>query len=212
MIHESSFVDEGAVIGEGTRVWHFCHISSDVTIGENCVFGQNVYVADQVKIGNRVKVQNNVSIYTGCVLEDEVFLGPSCVLTNVSNPRSQVNRQDLYEKTLFRRGATIGANATVISGIVVGRYAFIGAGAVVTKDVQDYALILGNPGRQHGWMSRHGHKLDGPNNKGIMTCPESGFRYQLKDGKLSCLDLDEEEPLPEELSKGDRPYEEYKGE
>jgi len=158
-IHESAFVDKPVNIGKGTMIWHFCHISQNAEIGENCVFGQNVFVAGDVKIGSRVKVQNNVSIYTGCEIEDEVFLGPSCVLTNVTNPRSQVNRHSLYEKTLFRRGCSIGANATIVPGVTIGRYAFIGAGAVVTKNVPDYALILGNPGKQKGWMSRHGHHL-----------------------------------------------------
>jgi UDP-2-acetamido-3-amino-2,3-dideoxy-glucuronate N-acetyltransferase len=137
----------------------FVMFHQNTEIGENCVFGQNVFVANDVKIGHRVKVQNNVSIYTGCELEDEVFLGPSCVLTNVTNPRSQVNRHSLYEKTLFRRGCSIGANATIVPGVTIGRYAFIGAGTVITKDVPDYALMLGNPGKQKGWMSRHGHVL-----------------------------------------------------
>lgn len=209
-VHESAYIDKPATIGKGTSIWHYCHISKGVKIGENCVFGQNVFVADNVKIGNRVKVQNNVAIYTGCELEDEVFLGPSCVLTNVTNPRSQVNRQSLYEKTLFRRGSTIGANATLVCGIILGRYAFIGAGAVVTKDVPDYALIVGNPGKQKGWMSRHGHPLKDPDSDGVMTCPETGFRYQLKDKKLRCLDLDEESPLPEELTKSEKTYNDFK--
>jgi len=209
-IHESAYVDEPVQIGKGTKIWHYCHISKNAEIGNDCVFGQNVFVADNVKIGNKVKVQNNVSIYTGCELEDEVFLGPSCVLTNVTNPRSQVNRQSLYENTLFKRGSTVGANATIVCGITLGRYCFIGAGAVVTKDVPDYALILGNPGKQKGWMSRHGHPLKNPDGNGIMTCPESGFRYQLKEETLRCLDLDEEEPLPEELSKGNKAYEEFR--
>ena len=224
-IHESAYVDQPVKIGNGTKIWHFCHISQNVNIGENCVFGQNVFVANDVKIGSRVKVQNNVSIYTGCELEDEVFLGPSCVLTNVTNPRSQVNRHSLYEKTLFRRGCSIGANATVVPGITIGRYAFIGAGAVVTKDVPDYALMLGNPARQKGWMSRHGHHLSDPDSDGIMVCPESGFRYQLSRSigtakstqqvigdheQLKCLDLDEEESLPEDLSSGAKTYDEFK--
>jgi UDP-2-acetamido-3-amino-2,3-dideoxy-glucuronate N-acetyltransferase len=209
-VHESAVVDHPVTIGNGTKIWHYCHVSKDVEIGTDCVFGQNVFVANDVKIGNRVKVQNNVSIYTGCVLEDEVFLGPSCVLTNVTNPRSQVNRHSLYEKTLFRRGATVGANATITPGITLGRYCFIGAGAVVTKDVPDYALILGNPGEQKGWMSRHGHKLNHPDEDGMMVCPESEFRYQLEDGVLKCLDLDEEEPLPEKLARGEKTYDEFK--
>ena len=209
-IHESAYVDEQVSIGEGTSIWHYCHISIGVEIGANCVFGQNVFVADNVKISNRVKVLNNVAIYTGCELEDEVFLGPSCVLTNVTNPRSQVNRHSLYEHTLFKRGATVGANATIVCAITLGRYSFIGAGAVVTKDVPDYALILGNPGKQKGWMSRHGHLLKDPDENGVMICPESGFRYQLTDGKVKCLDLDEEEPLPDNLASGEKKYDEFK--
>lgn len=209
-VHESAYVDTPADIGSGTRIWHFCHISKNAAIGEKCVFGQNVFVGNDVVIGNRVKVQNNVSIYTGCELEDEVFLGPSCVLTNVTNPRSQVNRHSLYEKTLFRRGSTVGANATIVCGITIGRYAFIGAGTVVTKDVPDYALIVGNPGRQKGWMSRHGHLLKNPDGEQIMRCPESGFRYQLESDRLRCLDLDEEESLPGELAEGSKSYKEFK--
>lgn len=210
-VHPSSVVDSPVQIGENTKIWHFCHVSSNVTIGSGCSFGQNVFIASNVVIGNKVKVQNNVSIYTGCEIEDEVFLGPSCVLTNVTNPRSQVNRHSLYEKTRFRRGCSIGANATIVCGITIGRYAFIGAGAVVTKDVPDYALIVGNPGRQKGWMSRHGHLLTNPDSESIMTCPESGLRYQLADNALKCLDLDEDQPLPEHLSLGGKTYDEFKG-
>lgn len=210
-IHESSFVDDPVRLGKGTKVWHFCHISPGVTTGEGCVFGQNVFVASNVTIGNRVKVQNNVSLYEGCEVEDEVFFGPSCVLTNVTNPRSQVNRKTLYESTLFKRGCTIGANATIVCGIRIGRYAFIGAGAVVTRNVPDYALIIGNPGRQNGWMSRHGQPLKDPGSDGIMVCPESGFRYQLEEGTLRCLDLNEEMPLPDNLSVGRKGYRELKG-
>lgn len=210
-IHESAYIDEAVHIGKGTSIWHFCHISTNTEIGENCVFGQNVFVANDVKIGSRVKVQNNVSIYTGCELEDEVFLGPSCVLTNVTNPRSQVNRQSLYEKTLFRRGCTIGANATIVPGVTIGRYAFIGAGTVVTKNTPDYALILGNPGKQKGWMSRHGHILKSPDGDGVMKCPESGFMYKLENDTLRCLDLDEDESLPDNLNSGKKTYDEFKG-
>ena len=210
-IHESAYVDEPVTIGKGTKIWHFCHITANAEIGNSCVFGQNVFIAGGVKIGNRVKVQNNVSIYTGCELEDEVFLGPSCVLTNVTNPRSQVNRHSLYEKTLFRRGATIGANATIVCGITIGRYAFIGAGSVVTKDVPDYALMLGNPARQKGWMSRHGHVLKNPDESGVMICPESGFRYEHSENTLRCLDLDEDAPLPDGLNKGEKSYREFRG-
>lgn len=209
-VHESAYIDMPATIGEVTSIWHYCHISKGVNIGENCVFGQNVFVAENVKIGNRVKVQNNVAIYTGCELEDEVFLGPSCILTNVTNPRSQVNRHLLYEKTLFKRGCTVGANATIVCGITLGRYTFIGAGAVVIKDVLDYALILGNPGKQKGWMSRHGHILKNPDKNGVMICPESGFKYELKDDRLKCLDLNEKESLPEKLTKGEKTYDEFK--
>jgi UDP-2-acetamido-3-amino-2,3-dideoxy-glucuronate N-acetyltransferase len=211
-VHESSYLDEGAVIGRGTRVWHFCHILSGAVIGERCTFGQNVNVAGGTLIGNNVKVQNNVSIYEGTVIEDDVFLGPSCVLTNVTNPRSQVVRRSLYEKTLLRRGCTVGANATVVCGTVIGRYAFIAAGAVVSRDVPDYALMVGVPARRKGWMSRHGHQLKNPDGQGIMTCPESGLRYrELQPGVLRCLDLDEEAPLPEELSLGKVCYREVKG-
>ena len=210
--HPSSIVDPGARIGNDTKIWHFCHISAQAVIGERCSFGQNVFVADGVRLGNNVKVQNNVSIYTGTDIEDDVFLGPSCVLTNVTNPRSQVNRRNLYERTLLRRGATIGANATIVCGIAIGRYAFVAAGAVVAKDVPDYALMLGVPGRQKGWMSRHGHLLPAANAEGIMRCPESGYHYQLINGnqELRCLDLDEEAPLPPALATGNQSYDALK--
>ncbi len=209
-VHPTAVVDDGAVIGAGTKVWHFSHIMKGARIGERCVLGQNVNVDGGVVIGNNVKVQNNVSIYTGVVVEDDVFLGPSCVLTNVSNPRSQINRHKLYEATLIRRGATIGANATIICGVTVGRYAFIAAGAVVTKDVPDYALMVGNPARQKGWMSRHGHVLK-PGANGLMHCPESGLRYQESEpGRLRCLDLAEEASLPVDMSIGARRYRELK--
>ena len=177
------------------------------TIGRNCVFGQNCNVANDVVIGSNVKVQNNVSIYTGTVIEDDVFLGPSCALTNVTNPRSQVNRHSLYEKTLLRRGCSVGANATIVCGITIGRYAFIGAGAVVAKDVPDYALMLGVPARQKGWVSRHGLPLRTPDGDGVYTCPESGLRYREGgDGALRCLDVGEDDPLPENLSVGSTFY------
>lgn len=209
--HSTAFVDEGAQIGKGTKIWHFCHIMKGAKVGERCVFGQNVNVDGGTVVGNNVKVQNNVSIYTGLVIEDDVFLGPSCVLTNVSNPRSQINRHSLYEKTLIRRGATIGANATIVCGVTIGRYAFIGAGAVVTKDVPDYALMVGNPARQKGWMSRHGHILKDSDADGIMRCPEAGFRYKEVDGRtLKCIDLGEDAPLPANLTKGERPYDDFK--
>ncbi len=201
--HPTAIVDEPVEIGEGTKIWHFSHVMKNVTIGKRCVFGQNCNIDSGVIIGDNVKVQNNVSIYTGVVIEDDVFLGPSCVLTNVTNPRSQVNRHTLYEKTILRRGCSIGANATVVCGIMIGRYAFIGAGAVVTKSIPDYALILGNPGKQRGWVSRHGLPLKDPDTNGIFTCPESGLRYREADaGKLICIDVDEDAPLPEELRMG----------
>ncbi len=209
-VHASSFVDEGAQIGKGSRIWHFSHIMPGAVIGSNCNLGQNVMIASGVTIGDNVKVQNNVSIYGGTTIEDDVFLGPSCVLTNVTNPRSQVNRQALYEPTTIRRGATIGANATVVCGITIGRYAFIAAGTVIAKDVPDYALVMGVPGRQAGWMSRHGHRLAHPDGDGIMVCPESGFRYQLEGNGLHCLDLDEDAPLPVALATGNKPYDDFK--
>jgi UDP-2-acetamido-3-amino-2,3-dideoxy-glucuronate N-acetyltransferase len=209
-VHESSFVDDGVTIGAGTKIWHFCHIQSGAKLGAKCILGQNVSIGNNVIIGDNVKIQNNVSVYEGTTIESDVFLGPSCVLTNVSNPRSQVLRHSLYEKTLIRRGATIGANATVVCGITLGRYCFIAAGAVVTKDVPDYALIVGVPGKQKGWMSRHGHVLK-PRPDEIMVCPESGFRYkEVSPGILKCLDLNEEEPLPEALAKGKENYREIK--
>jgi len=209
-VHPSAIVDDGAIIGKGTKIWHFSHIMPGAVIGEKCVLGQNVNVDSGTKIGNNVKIQNNVSVYTGIEIEDDVFLGPSCVLTNVTNPRSQVNRHSLYERTVIKRGATIGANATIVCGVTIGQYAFIGAGAVVTKDVPDYALMVGNPAKQVGWMSRHGHKLK-PGPDGIMVCPESGFRYkEVSPGVLRCLDYPEDKPLPPELSKGAKSYDEFK--
>lgn len=210
-VHPTAVVDEPVQIGRGTKIWHFSHILPGATIGERCIFGQNCQVGDKVTIGNNVKVQNNVSIYTGTVVEDDVFLGPSCVLTNVTNPRSQVNRHALYEKTVIRRGATVGANATIVCGIELGRYCFIAAGAVVAHDVPDYALMVGNPARQKGWMSRHGHRLGKPDAKGVMVCPESGYRYtETKPGVLRCLDLAEEAQLPKELAMGAKSYDEFK--
>jgi len=205
-INKHAVVDDNVEIGSGTKIWHFCHVQSGAKIGENCIFGQNVNIGNDVAIGNNVKIQNNVSVYTGTTIEDDVFLGPSCVLTNVTNPRSQVVRRSLYEKTLIRRGATVGANATIVCGITLGRYCFIGAGAVVTKDVPDYALMIGTPAKQRGWMSRHGHPLKNPDAEGIMTCPESGLRYRLESDRLRCLDLDEDKPLPDNLAKGSVAY------
>lgn len=212
-VHESAYADDGAEIGAGTKIWHFSHVMKGARIGERCVIGQNVNVDGGTVIGNNVKIQNNVSVYTGIVIEDDVFLGPSCVLTNVSNPRSQVNRHSLYETTRLMRGCSIGANATIVCGVTVGRYAFVGAGSVVTKNVPDFGLVLGNPARQVGWMSRHGHRLEWTDEDGIMVCPESGYRYQeVEPGVLRCLDLDEEAPLPVELSKGSKSYKELKKE
>lgn len=209
--HESAYVDEPVSIGEGTKIWHFCHVQSGAKIGERCILGQNVNIANDVVIGNNVKIQNNVAVYTGTVVEDDVFLGPSCVLTNVTNPRSQIKRHSLYERTLIRRGASIGANATIVCGITIGRYAFIAAGAVVTKNVPDYALIMGVPGRQVSWISRHGHILKNPDKDGIMICPESGFRYkEIQPGIIRCLDLDEDASLPSDQSIGKDFYDNYK--
>ena len=210
-VHPSAYVDEPCAIGKGTKVWHFAHILKNARIGENCIIGQNVNIASDVQIGNNVKIQNNVSVYTGTIVEDDVFLGPSCVLTNVKNPRSQVNRHALYEKTVLKRGATIGANATIVCGITIGRYAFIAAGAVVAGDVSDYALMAGVPARRIGWISRHGVKLPKPDKKGFMKCPESGLRYVLaKPDRLRCVDLDEESPLPEHMRVGDQSYDSFK--
>jgi UDP-2-acetamido-3-amino-2,3-dideoxy-glucuronate N-acetyltransferase len=212
-VHETARVDDGAEVGAGSKVWHFSHVMKGARIGEGCILGQNVNVDGGVVIGNNVKIQNNVSVYTGAVIEDDVFLGPSCVLTNVTNPRSQVKRHSLYETTLLKRGCTIGANATVVCGVTVGRYAFIGAGSVVTKNVPDYALIVGNPGRQVGWMSRHGHRLASPDSDGVLRCAETGYRYrEIESGVLRCLDLDEDAALPAELSVGTKFYKELKDE
>lgn len=182
--HETAIIDQGCTIGQGTRIWHFSHIMSNCTIGDNCSIGQNVVISPEVKIGNRVKIQNNVSVYTGVICEDDVFLGPSCVFTNVINPRSAIVRKSEYKPTLVKKGATIGANATIVCGITLGEYAFIGAGAVVTKDVPAYALVVGNPARQTGWMSEYGRKLKF-DEKGFAVCPESLEKYQLLNGKVS---------------------------
>ncbi len=197
-VHPSSYVDDPAQIGPGTKIWHFCHIMPYAKIGRSCILGQNVLIASGVEIGNNVKIQNNVSVYTGVTIEDDAFLGPSCVFTNVINPRSQISRRSDYQKTLVRRGATIGANATILCGNVIGRYAFIGAGAVVRGDVPDYALMVGVPAKQKGWMSRHGYRLPDPDEAGLMQCPGSGWRYrEIEPGILRCIDWPEEDPLPE---------------
>jgi UDP-2-acetamido-3-amino-2,3-dideoxy-glucuronate N-acetyltransferase len=179
--HPTAVIDEGCKIGKGTKIWHFSHIMPNCVIGENCNIGQNVVVSPEVILGNNVKVQNNVSIYTGVTCDDDVFLGPSCVFTNVINPRSAINRRGQYLKTHVGKGATIGANATIVCGHDIGPYAFVGAGAVVTKNVPAYALVVGNPARQIGWMSEYGHRLNF-NEEGIAICPESGEKYKLKDG------------------------------
>lgn len=185
-VHETAVMDEPCTVGKGTKIWHFSHIMPHCIIGENCNIGQNVVVSPEVVLGNNVKVQNNVSIYTGVTCDDDVFLGPSCVFTNVTNPRSAVNRSGQYAKTHVGKGATIGANATIICGHNIGKYAFIGAGAVVTKNVPDYALVIGNPARHVGFMSEFGHKLSFDAN-GIATCAESGEKYELKNGVVRKL-------------------------
>ncbi|MFZ2340941.1 MAG: DapH/DapD/GlmU-related protein [Bacteroidales bacterium] len=179
--HETAVVDDGVSIGKGTRIWHFSHIMTGSEIGENCNIGQNVVISPGVKLGRNVKVQNNVSVYTGVICEDDVFLGPSMVFTNVMNPRSAVNRKNQYAETIVEKGATIGANSTIVCGHRIGRFAFIGAGAVVTRDVKPYALVVGNPARQTGWMSEYGHKLHFDAG-GLAVCHESGEKYSLKDG------------------------------
>jgi UDP-2-acetamido-3-amino-2,3-dideoxy-glucuronate N-acetyltransferase len=188
-IHESSYVDDGASIGRDTKVWHFCHILSGAVIGERCSVGQNVVIMNGTRIGNNVKIQNNVSVYEGVELEDDVFCGPSMVFTNVLNPRSHVSRKSEYRKTLVGRGATIGANATIVCGTTLGEYAFVGAGAVVSRDVKPYALVVGVPARQVGWMSRYGERLDAPllappGETLRVTCPASGEQYRLVGDRL----------------------------
>ncbi|MEP6846526.1 MAG: acyltransferase [Panacibacter sp.] len=184
--HHTAVIDEGAEIGAGTRIWHFTHIMKDSKIGSNCNIGQNVVISPGVILGSNVKVQNNVSLYTGVTCDDDVFLGPSCVFTNVINPRSAVVRKHEYLKTHVGKGATVGANATIVCGHDIGAYAFIGAGAVVTKNVAPYALVIGNPSKQTGWMSEYGHKLEFDND-GFATCKESGEKYQLKNGSVTKL-------------------------
>ena len=181
--HETAVIDDGCKIGRGTKIWHFTHIMTGAEIGENCNLGQNVVVSPDVVLGRNVKVQNNVSIYTGVICEDDVFLGPSMVFTNIINPRSAVIRRDQYDQTIVRKGASIGANATIICGHEIGEFSFIGAGSVVTKNVKPYSLVVGNPARHAGWMSEYGHHLHFDEN-GIATCPESGEKYQLKEGHV----------------------------
>ena len=184
--HSTAIIDEGCKIGKGTKIWHFSHVMSDCVIGENCNIGQNVVVSSGVVLGKNVKIQNNVSLYTGVICEDDVFLGPSMVFTNIINPRSAVNRKDQYRKTIVKKGASIGANATIVCGHEIGEYAFIGAGSVVTKNIPAFALVVGNPAKQTGWMSRYGHKLKF-DDQGIAVCPESKEKYLLKDGKVSLI-------------------------
>ena len=178
--HETAVIDPGCTIGEGVKIWHFSHIMPNCIIGENCNIGQNVVISPEVVLGKNVKIQNNVSIYTGVICEDDVFLGPSMVFTNVINPRSAVNRKNEYAKTVVKKGASIGANATIVCGHDIGAFAFIGAGAVVTKNVHDYALVVGNPARQMGWVSEYGHRLNF-DAEGMADCPETGQKYQLLD-------------------------------
>lgn len=182
--HATAVIDDGCKIGKGTKIWHFSHIMTGSVIGDNCNIGQNVVISPGVSLGRNVKVQNNVSIYTGVTCDDDVFLGPSMVFTNVINPRSAINRKDQYGSTIVEKGVSIGANATIVCGITLGKFSFIGAGAVVTKDVKPYALVVGNPARQTGWMSEYGHKL-AFDNTGIAVCPESGDRYRLSDNEVS---------------------------
>lgn len=209
--HETAVIDEGAQIGRGTKIWHFSHIMPGAVLGENCNLGQNVVVSPGVTLGRNVKVQNNVSIYSGVTIEDHVFLGPSCVLTNITNPRSEINRKALYKKTLIKKGATIGANATIVCGVTLGRYCFIAAGAVVTKNVPDYAVMVGVPARQKSWMSRHGHPLH-QESDGVFRCPESGFCYkEVEQGVLSCLDLFEDDNLPSDPKAGRSSPESFQG-
>ncbi len=196
-VHPSAYVDLPCEIGDGTKIWHFSHVMPQCKIGARCILGQNVHIASGVVIGDNVKIQNNVSLYGGAMIEDDVFLGPSCVFTNIVNPRSEIVRRHLYETTRVLKGASIGANATIVCGITIGRFAFIGAGAVVTKDVPDYALMLGVPARQAGWMSRHGYRLEEPGVQGVMVCPYSKLRYREEtSGTLICLDVEESQPLP----------------
>jgi UDP-2-acetamido-3-amino-2,3-dideoxy-glucuronate N-acetyltransferase len=182
--HPTAIIDEGCEIGEGTKIWHFSHIMSNCKLGKNCNLGQNVVISPEVVLGNNVKIQNNVSLYTGVTCDDDVFLGPSCVFTNVINPRSAINRKGQYAKTHIGKGATIGANATIVCGHDIGAYAFIGAGAVVTKNVPAYALLVGNPAKQMGWMSEYGHRL-AFGTEGVAICPESQGKYKLEHGHVS---------------------------
>jgi UDP-2-acetamido-3-amino-2,3-dideoxy-glucuronate N-acetyltransferase len=225
--HPTAIIDAPCTIGDDTKIWHFCHVDSGAVVGMACVIGQGCYVARGAVLGDRVRVQNHVSIYAGVTIESDVFIGTHAVFTNVSNPRAEVDRRGLYEKTLVRRGATIGTRATILCGVTIGRYAFVAAGAVVTKSVPDYALVIGVPARHRAWMSRHGHILTPPRERGlyfpdwtldgrplplggIVTCPESGLRYREEAGVLRCLDLDEDAPLPAALRVGKDMYRNFK--
>lgn len=204
-VHPTALVDEGATLENGVKVWAFSHVSRGARIGAGTSLGEGVYVGEDVQVGRGVKVQNRVSIYTGVTLEDDVFVGPAAVFTNVSNPRAAVSRKHLYEPTLVRRGATIGAGAVILCGVTLGRHAFVGAGAVVTRDVDEYALVLGVPARRTAWMSRHGARIVGADGE-LVTCPESGLRYVIERGRCRCVDLDEDAPLPDDARVGRVPY------
>ncbi len=193
--HPTAVLDEPCQIGLGSKIWHFCHISRGAVLGQECVLGQNVFVAGEARVGNHCKIQNNVSLYAGIELEDEVFCGPSCVFTNVINPRAEFNRRDQYQRTVVKRGATLGANATLVCGITIGRYAFVAAGAVVNTDVPDYGLMMGVPAWQDGWMGRHGFRLVAAEDQRLRR-PETGWLYEETAGTLRCLDWPEDRPLP----------------
>lgn len=196
LIHPSAIVDQPCELGAGTKIWHFTHVCAGARLGRDCVLGQNVYVGPGVRVGQRVKVQNNVSLYQGVELEDDVFCGPSCVFTNVINPRAGINRRTEFRPTRVQFGVTLGANATIVCGTTIGRHAFIGAGAVVTRDVPAYALMLGVPARRDGWMGRHGYRLQSPDAAGIWRCPASQWRYQeISPAVLQCLDWPDDQPL-----------------
>lgn len=195
--HPTACIDTPTKIGENTRIWHFCHIMKDAHIGRDCVLGQNVFVASGVRIGNRVRIQNNVSLYAGISIDDDVFIGPSFVFTNIKNPRAELDRRAQFQSTHIGRGATLGANATLLPGLRIGRHAFIAAGAVITHPVADYTLMMGVPARESGYIGRHGHLLSAPNAEGFWVCPESGYRYIQDKDQLRCLDLPEDQSLPE---------------
>lgn len=200
-VHPSAIVDQPCELGAGTKIWHFSHVCAGARIGRDCVLGQNVYVGPGVRVGDRVKVQNNVSLYQGVELADDVFCGPSCVFTNVLNPRSGIDRRAEFRPTRVQFGVTLGANATIVCGLTIGRHAFIGAGAVVTRDVPPYALMLGVPARRDGWMGRHGHRLQGPDAAGLWHCPVTQWRYQeTSPANLHCLDWPDDQPLPQPAS------------